>query len=855
MHEVLRRHVVDNVWCAPLQDKHAIYKPRKITPKNGVFNHVRTVRDLYTLPTDHQYHVFQIGQVPPSLLGIHETRPSGRWYTLSELMNENDLVINAYTVNGFQFPRFEVYLRLTGNRNVLVAVRRYQGELDLNVVDLYLRFYSNSYFGSDAFIGDTAIYTEGRWINTTADLVAFQSKHSQYKARGDGHISVTVSGRLIKVPSNKSIELGEWAEFVYDASVAKVIRLPANELLTYDSVLDGIRKYLLHVPNDIGMGIVYKDDIDIQLFRFYTNALQRGVYCHQNRKNTLRMITHQDYGISVADLEQYALNVDFWENPEQMMVEIHLRHGGSPRPLVYEQNRIHELYKLSDAQIVPAMLGNLSAIDEWRVEHLEQSKYPELMRNRDYYFDESTIREALGYNAISRLLNLNPVQVVTRNNRQVATRPPQCEQSCLALEYDSEGQLVQGDYLTNPDNEYYVQNAETTLVEFYPGPAGVNAQRYFDEDSVVVGEDTSVRLYKCAMLQGQPTYEWVPAEPDDYMVTDVGSDQKEYAWQVDGNLWYRLFLLDDGVVWYEQTVSGVQHSVILTLGCGQRYAGVWSWGTAEIPFDFLQICMNGASLVEGIDYTVDWPKVVIHTAKGLDVTTPNQKISVLMMGLPDDVLEYTPRKDTGYTVHGQISRDHEYQVRDDRVNRVIVDGKLLSLEDMEYAEGMVSKGTLPSGRPYSVRRPPIPIATGTFDVDRKAWLDEARELDDRLGAWMTQAKPEDPISGPNLINGKYVLISPTLSAILRDFERGILDDSDIPDNPTDVWLYEYLKDYLWLKDFDPAMNPVHDCAIIYPHGYNGAPTLPKAQYKVLVRANHLLFNNRVHMHELIRIGA
>lgn len=862
MHEVLKKHVLDHVWCTPLLDFHSIYKPQRITPTNGARKWVWTVRDRYRLPTDDQYHVFQIGQVPPTILAMDKEFVPNTWYSLSYLVNRDAVQIDAYTTNGQYFPRFEIFLTRTANKNVLVAIRRYNDYLDLNHEDLYLRFYKNAWFGTDEFhqgagvlTNGKGLHTEGMWINTVADRLAFQAKFNQFKDLGIGHTQCAVGGRQIKVPSDKTIALGEWAEILFDASVAEVHRIPISTLETFDSVLDSVRKYLVHPPTTLNKDLVYwKDDVDFFLFREVTPSIQKGTYVHQNKLNSVRMITHRDYSLGVGDLEQYALNLGFWDHLNQAVLEIHLRHSAYQKTLPFEHNRIHELYKIDDDRIVPAMLGHLSAVDEWRVEHLEQAAYPKIMRARDMNIQYPDIRQALGYNAITRLLNLNPVSTEEHNGYNAAKRPPQCYEGCLVLEYDVDGKFLLGDYQNTVGTWYYTQNPAAQKVEFYPGPAGVNAQRFMGDTSITVRSDESILILKCPISQGSPTYQWEVANTSDYTDVEIGPSQRQITMTLDPQLWYFYFVKDSGVVYYEKTIASGKHRVELALGYGARVNGVWEWQEDFVPFDFVQLTMNGRSLVEGIDYTVKWPNVIIHSKAAYDTGKSAQDVTVLMMGIPENHDTYNPVKDVGFTVHGAISHDHRFQVRDDRVNRIIVDGKLLSEDDVFYAEEEDSPKTLPNARPYSLRTPPIPVTLDTFDVDRYSWLQQSRDLDARVSAWLTDELPQPEIPGPNLYNGKYELISPTLSAIVRDLEEGYLDATVIPDVITDVWLYEFLEDYLWLMEYDPASVEQEEFVAIHPHGYRSEISLPIRQYDLVVRANHVFFDDRVKIHQLIKIG-
>lgn len=856
MSEVLRQFVIDNIWCTPDQDYQSIYRPKKISRHNGVFKFIRTLRDRYRLPKDDvQYHVYQIGQVPPRLLGWSpEDRPS--WISLSDLVNKYPLVVDAYTVSGQQLPRFETYIQWTTTRNMLVAVPRLDGHLDLNKEDLFLRFYSNAYYASDRFTDNVDTYCHGQWIKTEADRLAFQAKHNTYKDRTMGAVKCVVNGKMIKVPSSMTIPLDSWAEFIYDASVRSVVRVPYSELKVFDSSLDNKRKYLLHLPKEEQSTIHYKDDLDIHLWKVNTNSLQEGTYYHQTKLSSVRMLTHQDYALPVSELAQYTTDLPFWQNLSEVEIEVWIRHSGYERPLTYEHNRIHEMYKLTDDQIVDAMLGSTSAVDEWRAEHLELSSYPTMMRTGgEHSLETSIMLDAFGYNAASIILCPSPVQTYTYLSDTVADRPPSCQGECLAREYDENGYLVHSEHITASGALYRTEYPDTQLVEFYPGPVGPVSNRYYDQEVLTVPSHVTVHMYKCPTVGGEPNNEWVHAEYEDTLITDNG-DTVTYAWDNLSSQWATVFLTDEGVTVYGQDYPSTRDIVKLTLGAGVSRNGVWGFEPAGIPFDYLQIVMNGHSLVESIDYTVKWPEVIIHTTQGLDTTSTLQRVQVLMMGLPENVMEYRPVSDSGFVVNGRLSDDHRFQVRDDRVNRLVVDGKMVDIEEAHFAEdGALQGASVHSGRPYSVRVPPIPVSVSD-GRDRHKYMMSSRDLDKRIGTWMTTMYPSPPSDDPSLFLNKYALVSPFLSSVLYDLLDGVLIVDGLTVNDiTDVWLYDTLASYLPLLEYDPASRELDPHVAVHPHGQGVPVDVSRVQHTILVRANYLMLGQRVETHELLRIGA
>ena len=77
MREFLVQHALDNVWCNPEQDNQLLIHAFKLTPQYGVVNEHRIMLRTVRMPeTGKRYHVFQVGQVYPSLLGLLKVQPS-----------------------------------------------------------------------------------------------------------------------------------------------------------------------------------------------------------------------------------------------------------------------------------------------------------------------------------------------------------------------------------------------------------------------------------------------------------------------------------------------------------------------------------------------------------------------------------------------------------------------------------------------------------------------------------------------------------------------------------------------------------------------------------------------------------
>src|SRR5699024_6743736 len=136
-----------------------------------------------------------------------------------------------------------------------------------------------------------------------------------------------------------------------------------------------------------------------------------GRYYHTNQENSIRMLTHRDYGIPVDYVSYFVERVDGAESLRDLTLEVVVRDSGLKTQLTFEHNRIHELYKLPDDVIVGAMLEQNANIPEFFARTLEASDYTRIMRNKESNITIDMVTSAYGYNAMAKLVADSPQRV------------------------------------------------------------------------------------------------------------------------------------------------------------------------------------------------------------------------------------------------------------------------------------------------------------------------------------------------------------------------------------------------------------------------------------------------------------
>jgi hypothetical protein len=141
--DFLQKHAYLNVWCTPNQDKQAIFNPARLTRNGGVWNSVVVMWRTHRLPdSTSKFHVYQIGQIHPMLLGLTDRK--GEWLLVADVCKSESLIVDIYTATGVQLHRSQVWYMVTPEDNLVVAVKLPNPKkvpVNLDTEELYIRLY------------------------------------------------------------------------------------------------------------------------------------------------------------------------------------------------------------------------------------------------------------------------------------------------------------------------------------------------------------------------------------------------------------------------------------------------------------------------------------------------------------------------------------------------------------------------------------------------------------------------------------------------------------------------------------------------------------------------------------------
>lgn len=864
MSEFLRDHARQNVWCAPGQDLQYVLKLARVTPRVGRTKMYRVIWENIALPdTTSTWAIFQIGGIHPKFFNLLSV--TSTWSKLSDTCIGNDLICDVYSVDNINLPRSQTYYRYGTNRNLIVAVRQNPGiDFDFQNGDVYMRLYSNAYYDSLRSSGvNPRVYVNGTVPATVADISAFQALITPYQSY-PGALFQYVNGVLVKEINTTTAKPGDVLEFVYDGSVAKKVSFRIGDLNEFVSILDSKRKYLLHYTGVDRQQIDFEDDIDIVVID-KTSSRYYGLLLNKNNVDTIRNVTHRDYSIPVAYVDlitQYLTELAASEtparlvNPMDMSIELYIRESGFDRPLVNEDNRIKELYKLPDMDIVRAMLGIDSTVSFWRAEQLENSPYCTIMRSQYNQITDSVVESAYGYNGIAKLISYSPVFTQTIGTIKIADVPINMQIKSTAYEYNSAGTLL--GYYSNVNSATYTCSDNTAhYVEFIYGTAESHLSDVTGSNNVPVPIGVPYRVYMCPKIANIPSYNWV----------DVTGDTSKYSVILNKVVWTD-FTVDplilvraaDYFLSYDTTIDtmGVTKLLIHQIHATIDYNAVPTDLPLTVPFGRLDVFLNGKSLVRGIDYNLNGNIIVITNKEHLNtIETTNQSLTIRMHDFCNSDMSVNAIEDFGFVSRGVLSNNNKFDLRDDRVLRFTVNGALKDISELTFYENTVDIGvpSVLNGKPYQMTESTIPlydfVSADTYALKASALAKDAIVRD-----YMTLKYPITAPSTPSAIATQYKLYSPFINKVIYDLVNNLIDISALGASYTDMQVIAKVQHLEYLLPYDPIYLSTYFDAnncIIHPIISDNTLNVSIDQYRFVDRVIKLYAKRSVSINSFLTV--
>lgn len=849
MFNYLIGHARRNVWCTPRQDLQVIFTLARLTRPGGEIATMNHLWSRLKLPTnDAYYHVFQIGQLTPTLIGL--LPDSRKWVKISDVMADEEMIIDLYFNDGLHLSRTECYYMFSEERNLIIAVRDQPRIGDAGRTAVHIRFYSNAFFQSPRSSDyPHSISCHGRRMDTVQAGLDFQNQYLLSRAK-PGYTWLFVDGAFVDnfIPQNTPI--GAMLEFVYDSTVKAVVDYPIATTPTFDSIQDLKRKYLLHYEQDQVDGdmIDYRDDIDVYLIRKYTRGSNPeawdGIYYHKNQNDALRMVTHRDYAITVPYVVNYQQQRPGWNDIMELTVRLFIRHSGYKRPLVRIHNRIQDLYRLSSEQVVLAMYGTQATVPVWQAPNLENSYYTKIMDAAGRLITSEMVQKAYGYNTVSKLMADTPQFIEVVSGRRQVSLPPGLWENSTVYEYDANGFLI--------DYHYHAKGAEYTpfspdcvLIEALVGRGRVQIPATYDQQSQTIDPELDYRFYiadKVGNTVKDDTWRDVTGDTTKYGI--VGN---QMAWAIDMSKYATVVVSNLDFMAYKLPLAPANGLLKFSIGFGTH--------NYFIPPGKLDIWLNNKALIEDLDYHVRWPQVIIHNKEYL-VPGNEQLVDVRATGFCKADLTREPPAEVGFVKHGRLSRNGYFNLRDDKVVRLVVKGATYERSQLSFVEdeGSVEMPEEMNGFPYLIENVVVPLRGLVDGEDTYSYRAKSLVVDQQVADYLNSRLPEPPEPNPNMSLERYMIYSPFSSSIIHDLVNGVIAMDQFQGHYADRDVIDRLENYRYLLEYDPTQYPVDlDYVIIHPHNLMTEIRLDDAQWRFISRAVKIFLENKVDLSRFIVI--
>lgn len=838
--DFLINHAYKNVWCAPEQDRQHIFRPARISPKVGARGSIEVLWTRFNLPTaKERYHVFQFGNIALSNLDLDLKR--NVWTAVSTQMVDSRLLIDVYSEKGLMIPRRLVYFLYTNDGNLVIAIENLLTIGDFGYDNVYVRFYSNAFFDRD----DMHDPQEGIEYEYSRPLTSSQINAATFKLRDlrlkSGYCFAYVNGWRVNELNVSTIAKGDMVEIVRDSSVVRVEEFDVKNLPVFLSDLDKKQKYLIH-PAGVGDDMTwYRDDQDIYLMRKITPYVHKGVYYHKNVEDSIRMVTHRDYSIPTSYVDRFLNQNPGWAVNNQLTVQVVFRRGGMDRELMSEAHHIKELYKLQGKAWQAAIMGTEAVVKVWRVEELEKSQYTALMRAKSGSITREMVEAAYGYNTITRIVADTPQKITTP--KAWTELPFGLRGESTVYEYDAAGRLL-GWYLNQNVVNYVPRSVDARYIEGIVGRGtDVLTTAYAKNAKVTPG--LTYRCYVCPMESALPTGDWIDVTDN---ATYYDLIDGEVVWKVNPQLFYTAVKFDDTFLTYNLELDYADALLRFSLNVKEvRIDGILYNGLVEIPAGLLEIWLNGCPLIEKLDWFMDGKEIMIVNKQYRNMVGTKNVITIRHTGFCNPDMTRVKESEYGWVENGLLSRNNRWNLRDDKVVRVIADGRIWSRDELSWAEdrpGVILKNVR-NGAPYQVTEPLIPLRGVTYQ-DAFDMREVAEATDKQIEDYMSVKVPEVPPGPVNLIPFRHTLYSPFVSKLMHDLLSGYFDQIPLTEYYSDLDVRKWCDGYVWLLKYEPSLMDFDERYVsISAHERNEVFRLPIYQYNFLARAIKVMLDDKI----------
>jgi hypothetical protein len=276
----------------------------------------------------------------------------------------------------------------------------------------------------------------------------------------------------------------------------------------------------------------------------------------------------------------------------------------------------------------------------------------------------------------------------------------------------------------------------------------------------------------------------------------------------------------------------------------------------QVPMGEIEVFLNNKSLIRNLDYIYKFPELYIINKSHLDdPANQPQNVHIRFTGFCKQDFTLNEVNDTGFIEHGVLSNDFSYDIRDDKVLRITMNGALVTRDQLVFSEfhSGVSITDPLNGIPYQIKDVVVPMR-GITTADTYSLRDASMEIDKRVSEYLSLKIPQPNRPAVSAIPNRYEVYSPFISKILHDLLEGRLIIQDKIHTKQEV--IDICKEYEYLLAFDPSQEEqqVNDhYVIIHPHALDIVLGVPLNTYRFVDNVTRIYTNNLVSLSPFVII--
>lgn len=807
----LLAYATDHLWGNPEENNQYQVRTVRLSDYYGDVDNFSFMGKWRSLPKrDTFYYVFSVGGLDAGYWNFHtnllKRNPLDRWMNLAELCKRRGVQLDIYNTKGYQYSRNKAWVMMTYDKLTFIALEKYNTYPMPTGQEMFFRCYTASSevakneqtanAASNPYVYETMVY------ESQAELAVFNNRYLACKGK-PGFTGVTVNGVYWhgNPGSIPNLVLGDVVEFFHDPTVIRTELYAYNTLQDFYSTLDKKRKLILHPPKRPGdFTLRYFDDNDYYLL----GKGSTGLYFHRNAVSTIRQLTHVDVAIADDQIQAASNYHKDLSEVKDIRILVLVRKTDWEYSWPHDNQRIRYLYRMTDENILKAMTGDRATVPEWTAPNLEAGVVMSFTRSQMKALTVEGARKAVGYNAATRVLSETPLKAVYEAGGRGVEIPISYRVSCTAWEHDENGCLLEYHNVNNI--RYYApRNPKCQLVEFTCGQYGRTLDYVVTNTDLPLDPFDGFRVYTSHFNvdRGEITGE----------LTDVTGDKKIYEVVNEVLVWKGLDPVNQrGVVVFNTRtlaygfeLDHIDHSLSFAI------THIYEPGGLAVPLIPAQIdiWMNGHPLIDNVDWIFDNGYCYIINKQF--IRPGAQQFVVRCHDLWEDKERPKVETELGFVDGGVIGRFKRYNLREDRVTRTVIGGRLVVTDDVPTAE-LSSPDNLwnhLNGLPYMVKHVFQPIKY-VVPYDNFPGYKESREIDQRVSDYLTEYCPK-PLVDPVIptLQDKYRLFSPFLNVVVNAIKNRLLvvpNRVDGEETYSPQFIEEQVSPYKWWLKYDPVIR-------------------------------------------------